>query len=947
MFMKKSILLLAMAVYLLSAQVYAAGISQPQAQNIALNYFKMKVPAAAANSALSVSLSYTQTETDGTNDFYVYNVSPMNGFVIVAGDNNAIPVIAWSSESHFIAGDFSKIGLSDWMKSAAKRIHYVVTNHVQADANIQNLWTSYAQGISPQSTRSGGAIGPLCATTWNQNPYYNALCPPASLPSSSNSKAVTGCVATAMGQIMKYWNYPAQGTGGVISYNDNGGYGYANYGTLSANMNRRLYWSNMPNNVNSETDPVDSLMYELGVAVNMSYDSTGSGAFVLSSETGGGPCSQTVYATNFYYNPATLQGVQLASYTTSAWIGVMENEINSGRVVQYEGDDPTEGGHTWVMDGYEPNSAGDYLHMNWGWGGYENGWFSVTNLATPGFNPSQNDAALIGIEPLLPYSLVLTPASPSVCPNGSTTLSVAGPASATYTWTPATGLTCTTCTSPVATPASTTLYKVTVDSAGIVATMSVVVKVTEAMALNFSLNAAPTCNLPENVAFTNTTTNATSYLWDFGDNSTSTSSNPVHSYTTNGNYTVSLYATNSCGADSLIRSQAVQVVGGPPTGTSATICSGQTAIVTATGSNINWYADAAGTSVIQTGGQYITPALTASTTYYVASAISPSPVSAGPATDAIGTASEYTATGLRGMYFNNTVAQTLNTVLVYAQGAGDRQFILEDSLGTTIYDSMTVALLDGQQTVSLYFSVPVGNGLLLAINGTTNMYRNSAGAVFPYVSTDGTVSITGNNAGAAGRYYFLYNWQMQQNACTTNLVPVTAYVLNGGGGSFVATGTGSPSVTFTADDQSATSYEWSFGDGATSALINPAHTYASAGTYPVQLILSNGTCSDTVTRSINTETLLGINALTDLPSLAVYPNPAKDEVTLGINASKPSTDCQLSINNVLGQSVYSKAVDLASGPNTVGLNVSNLTAGIYFISLQNGKDQVTTKFVKE
>jgi PKD repeat protein len=949
--MKKSILLLAIVVLALHGKIMASAVSQQQAQNIALNYFKLQVPSAANNSSLAMSLLFSQNENDGTTDFYVFNASPMKGFVIVSGDNNAIPVIAWSSEGNFVLGDLSKSGISDWIKSSATKIHYVVTNNIQADANIQSLWSNYAQGINPQSSRSGGTIGPLCTTIWNQEPYYNSLCPPAGLPSSSLSKAVTGCVATAMAQIMKYWNYPAQGTGGVVTYNDFGWGQSPNYGNLSANMNRPLYWANMGNNATSDTDPIDSLMYELGVAVNMTYDSTGSGAFVLTGESGGGPCSQTVFADNFYYNPNTLQGVYLSSYTTDAWIALLENEINSGRVVQYEGEDPNAGGHTWVMDGYQPNTSGDMLHMNWGWGGAEDGFYSVTNLATPGFNPSQDDAALIGIEPLLPYSLTLSPSNPSVCPNSNTSLSIQGPASATYTWTPPAGLSCTNCTTPIANPTANTLYKVTVDSAGVIGTMSVLVIVTQPVVANFSFNAAASCSLPEAVAFVNNSANASSYVWNFGDGSTSTSTAPQHSYTTTGNYTVSLYATNNCGIDSLVQNQAVQISGGPPPATSVNICSGQTANVTASGSNLLWFSDAAGTNQIQTGNLYITPTLTTTTTYYVGDVISPSPVYAGPATEAIGSASENTsnASTVRGMTFDCTIAQTLNSVYVYATGAGGRTIVLQDASGN-ILDSMTVYLpYSGGQTVQLGFSIPAGAGMLLGILGTTNLNINTTGAVFPYISLDGTVTITGNNSGQAGEYYFFYNWQIQQNPCTTTLTPVTAFVLNSGGYYFSATGTGTPTVSFApADTGAAYTYSWNFGDGsAVSDQVNPVHTYAAAGTYTVELIVSNGSCTDTAYQTFNTNLLAGINDIQTFSSLAVYPNPAKDMVTLSVNCIKSFSGCQLSINNILGQNVYAKDIDLASGANKMDINVSNLSEGVYIISLQNGKDIVTSKFIKE
>jgi PKD repeat protein len=946
--MKKSILLLAFSILIITGKITASTVSQSTARSIATNFFKLNVPAAANNPSLSLTLSYTQTETNGDVDFYIFNTAPMAGFVIVSGDNNAIPVIGYSAESAFRPnGPNQEIRV--WMKSAAKRIHHIVANNLQADAMVQNLWTSYAAGQNPQASRSS-AVGPLLTTTWNQNPYYNALCPPAATASTSNSKSVTGCVATAMAQIMKYWNYPRQGTG-TNSYDDAPSGGYSqNYGTLTADFTRVLNWSAMPNAVTTNNSPVDSLMYELGVSVDMDYDPSGSGAFVLTAEAGGGPCSQTVYVNNFYYNPNTIQGVYLSSYTDADWITLMEGEINAGRVVQYEGDDATEGGHTWVMDGYQPQASGlDYLHMNWGWGGYEDGYFSVTNLQTPGFNPVDNDAALIGIEPLSPISLALTATNPNICPSGTgTTLTVAGgPATATYTWTPATGLSCTTCLAPIATPTSTTLYTVTADSAGVTGTATIAVTVVAPVRASFTFNATATCTLPENASFTNISTNATSYVWDFGDGTTGTQTNPIHPYAAAGTYTVKLYATNNCGVDSLVRSQAIQVSGGAPTAPSQNICNGQVATIAATGGvNDYWYSDAAGANILSSGNIYTTPNLAANTTYYVGTSITHAAISVGPATDGIGASSNYTATGIHGMIFNCTTAQVLNSVVVYAQTAGPRLFLLEDSNGTVL-DSATITVAAGQQTVTLGFNIPAEDNLLLAISGAPNLIRNSAGAVFPYTSADGTVSITGNNLNAAGRFYFFYDWQLEQPSCATALTPVTVYVLSPSTGSFTATGTGTPVVSFTTTDTTASSYTWSFGDGTTSTAVNPTHTYATAGTYTVQLIVSNGTCADTTTRSITTTVLAGINDLTGFSALSIYPNPAKDVLTLSVTSAKEYEGCKLTLNNILGQTEYASDINLASGINTNNINVSGLASGVYFISLSNGKNVVTAKFIKD
>jgi PKD repeat protein len=482
------------------------------------------------------------------------------------------------------------------------------------------------------------------------------------------------------------------------------------------------------------------------------------------------------------------------------------------------------------------------------------------------------------------------------------------------------------------------------DSAGVIATSSVAVTVTQAVTAGFNFNVAASCSLPQTVAFTNSSTNAASYVWDFGDGSTGTTTAPIHTYTTAGNYTAKLYATNGCGTDSLVRSQEIAITGGAPTAPSQTICNGQTATINAIGSGVNWYSDAAATDLMQTGNTYTTAPLNGSITFYVGSVVSPSVVSAGPVTNAIGASTNYTAGGTVGMKFNSSVAQTLVSVVVYATGPGPRLFMLKDASGNVL-DSSSVNLINGQQTVQLGFSIPMANNLLLAVSGVQNLSRNSAGAVFPYTSTDGTLSITGNSLNAAGRYYFFYNWQLQQAACTTPLTPVTVYVLTPGGSAFTATGTGSPTVSFTPANTTATTYAWDFGDGSTSTDMSPSHTYATAGTYTVQLVVSNGGCSETISQTVST-VALGINDMSAFSAMSVFPNPAKDIVTLSVNSSKQFSNCVVSFTNVLGQKEMSNKVDLNNGANKFDINISNLSAGVYFLSLQNGKDVVTTKFVK-
>ena len=589
---KQNVLLLLLCMLVVSfTRSYATGVSVNAAQTVALNFFKFQYPA-AASSSLTMNLFYAQADSANTVDFYIFNASPAKGFVIVSGDDRAIPVIAYSSETNFVP-NYTKAPVIDWMKSAGKREHYIVANNIPATATTQALWADYIQGVNPQTQRAGSGTY-LLTTTWDQSPYYNSLCPPAATASTSSSKSVTGCVATAMAQIMKFWNYPYKGTGSH-TYNDATSQGYSmNYGNLSATFSGVHNWAAMPNTVTSNTSPVDSLMYELGVAVEMDYSPSGSGAYVTTAESGGSPCSQTVYPGNYYYNPNTIKGVFLSSYTDANWITLMETEINQGRVVQYEGDDATQGGHTWVMDGYQTQTGGDYLHMNWGWSGYYDGFFSVTNLTTgsgsSAFNPVQNDGALIGIEPLDSFKVTVSAGRTTICAGDTTKLTVKGaPTNATYTWTPTTGLSCSTCATTVVTATGTgsITYTCTADSAGFIkehSSVTLTISPQPTAPTSVTLPTAP-CTNSTAVYTVPAVSGATSYTWTVSGTGWSGTSSTNSITLTAGTATasVSVTANNACGASTPYVFSAPHAVG-PTAPTSVTLptapCTNSTAVYT-------------------------------------------------------------------------------------------------------------------------------------------------------------------------------------------------------------------------------------------------------------------------------------------------------------------------------------------------------------------------------
>ncbi|MGE5410987.1 MAG: thiol protease/hemagglutinin PrtT [Clostridiales bacterium] len=314
--------------------------------------------------------------------FYIFNITS-DGFVIIAGDDLITPILGYSIESNYDPTNVSP-SFSKWLENYKDQIRSKLLNHPVADAMVLERWNEFRN--KPIAGRSLSGVGPLCQTRWNQNPYYNDQCPDLS---------VTGCVATGMAQVMKFWNYPAQGTG-FHSYN------HAVYGTLSANFGSTNYqWGSMPNNVTAPNSAVAKLMYHCGVSVDMEYSPESSGAYVVSSASPVTHCAEYALKNYFGYSEQ-LQGIEKNNYSETEWINILKNEFNSGRPVLYAGFGEG-GGHCFVADGYDNNN---FIHMNWGWGGQSDGFFTINDLdpnslgsggGSGGFN--YNQQAVIGIQP--------------------------------------------------------------------------------------------------------------------------------------------------------------------------------------------------------------------------------------------------------------------------------------------------------------------------------------------------------------------------------------------------------------------------------------------------------------------------------------------------------------------------------------------------------------------
>lgn len=376
------------AAFLLCPSAHAAQVDEVTARRVAEQFLVSRSPQFADLRAQELELVLVEGATGdgsapGTVYYRIFNAGTQ-GFVVVAGDDILTPVLAYSITSAY-GGVQLPINAAKWFEFYKEEIADALANGVQASAHVAAAWGGLVAGAPP----AGGerSVNPLCTTTWNQPPPYNTLCPGGS---------VTGCVATAMAQVMKYHNHPAQGAG-FHSYNA------PNYGTLSANFGATTYqWGSMPNAISTNNNAIATLMYHCGVSVDMQYSTTSSGAWVLETHS---PTTDhnAQYALRTYFGYGNdIQGVYRDNNSLTQWNNLLKAELDAGRPIIYAGFGQG-GGHCFVCDGYDNNS---FFHFNWGWGGAYDGFFAMDALNPDGQGTgggsgayNSNQEALINIHP--------------------------------------------------------------------------------------------------------------------------------------------------------------------------------------------------------------------------------------------------------------------------------------------------------------------------------------------------------------------------------------------------------------------------------------------------------------------------------------------------------------------------------------------------------------------
>jgi hypothetical protein len=359
------------------------------ASNIARNFYYQNVCLVNGITVQGINpeLIYECKNQDATSEvpaglplYYIFNINNNSGFVIVAGNDIVLPILGYSNEGGFDPAN-QPPAFKSWIEGYKAQILDAIKNELSQTSKIAVEWNNLISNKLPSITRGAKSVNQLLTTKWNQALNYNDFCP---YDYTYKDRTVTGCVATAMAQIMKYYNYPAQGMG---SYS----YSLGSYGTLSADFGNTTYnWGLMPNNVIYTNSAVALLMYHCGVSVGMNYN--------VGSQGGSGAPSHALvnsYKNYFGYDNG-VSYINRWGYDDPEWIEIMKTELDSSRPVQYAGYG-NFGGHSFVMDGYDTR---DYFHFNWGWGGTDDGYFMIDAL-NPGGTTTFNDnqEAVIGIRP--------------------------------------------------------------------------------------------------------------------------------------------------------------------------------------------------------------------------------------------------------------------------------------------------------------------------------------------------------------------------------------------------------------------------------------------------------------------------------------------------------------------------------------------------------------------
>jgi len=295
--------------------------------------------------------------------YYVFNIENNNGWIIVSGDDHIYPVIGYSTKNNYNCSDLPP-AFEAWMSSTKEIILAAKKKNLPVSESVKRQWESFLNN-NTEALRSSQGVTPYIQTTWGQGTPFNNLCPFA-----GGSVSLSGCVATAMAQTMKYYDYPAKGTGSTMDYVTD----TYKISIPSVDLSETSYdWNNMLNSYNSNSsqtsnDVVALLMYHCGISAKMDYSPTASSAYFIDAIN-----SFLIY---FNYDKA-LQRKKRNYISDAEMKNILLQEVYERRPVFIGSQSVNSGGHAFLCCGCD-----DYglFYFNWGWYGNLDGYYAMNDM---------------------------------------------------------------------------------------------------------------------------------------------------------------------------------------------------------------------------------------------------------------------------------------------------------------------------------------------------------------------------------------------------------------------------------------------------------------------------------------------------------------------------------------------------------------------------------------
>lgn len=355
--MRKHTLLLFLL--LMAMPVLAENRSFRQAREIAEKHAAKNGAHIGLQSVKRAKVLNKQQSTTSSRGYYVFPHDGNCGYTIVSGDDRMPEIVGYSTTD-----TYSEENMPDGMKHLMQAYEAMATALANGDAKVERCLAE-KEALAADSTYRQPRVEPLLADiAWGQTEPYNNLCPMY----DGQRRTVTGCVATAMAQLMMYYKYPQTLKSDIPAYQTSS----YQLDMPSVSAGERYDWDNMlPQYSGSaytaaQANAVAKLMYHCGLSVKADYGpSTGTN------------CTPDVLVKYWGYDPDVIKQLNREGFSLREWTAILDAELRASRPVYYSGVSFTSGGHAFLCDGAD----GDGLyHINWGWSGWSNGYFDITIL---------------------------------------------------------------------------------------------------------------------------------------------------------------------------------------------------------------------------------------------------------------------------------------------------------------------------------------------------------------------------------------------------------------------------------------------------------------------------------------------------------------------------------------------------------------------------------------